>query len=419
MPETSSKSSHKLRISPLCRLALFLWAFGTVLGSAASIAQWILHIGGPVRTLGNLAYILALPGWVPLYALGFSGVRDHPAGIFAAHALAWGLWVVLLLAALKMRWRILDARFLRSEPADAEPAALPDPGRRRFMCNAALGAAGIATVSSPTYATLIEPWAIRVRRHTIPIRNLPPALEGLRIAQFSDPHMGPRMPVSFIEQAAHLVADMRPDLVLLTGDYIHDGTEEIELAATVCEPMVAAAGIGTVGVLGNHDWWGDGRAMSRALTGIGVRMIDNDRVWIDAATRSLTTTPGGESLAVVGLGDLTEDVIDTDHAFSNIEPATPRIVLAHQPDTAELGRLTRSGAPRIDLMCSGHTHGGQVRIPFLGTPIVPSRYGSKYAGGLVQGPAFPVVVSRGIGMSLLPVRFGVPPEIVEITLTRA
>ena len=69
-------------------------------------------------------------------------------------------------------------------------------------------------------------------------------------------------------------------------------------------------------------------------------------------------------------------------------------------------------------MISGHTHGGQVRLPLIGTPMIPSQFGQKYAGGLVQGPAFPVLISRGVGMSLLPVRFNVPPEIVEITLTR-
>ncbi|MEX0876136.1 MAG: metallophosphoesterase [Phycisphaerales bacterium] len=415
MPTPDSKPSR------MYRLALLLWAGGTVLGSAAGIAQWILHIGGPACVLGNLAYILALPGWVPLYALGFSGVRDHPAGIVAAHALAWGVWAVLLLAVLKIRQRIVQDLPRSSEPSPepAEPESAPDLARRRFMCNAALGVAGVAAVASPTYATLIEPWSIRVRRHNIPVRDLPRSLDGLRLAQFSDPHMGPRMPYSFIEQAAGLIMDMEPDLVLLTGDYIHDGTDDIERAAGMCGPMIAAAGIGAVGVLGNHDWWGDGPAMSRALNDAGVRMIDNDRVWIDADTRSLTTTPGGESLAIVGLGDLIEDTVDPARAFKGIDADTPRIVLAHHPDTAELASLTGPHAPRVDLMCSGHTHGGQVRIPLIGTPLVPSNYGSKYAGGLVAGPAFPVLVSRGIGMSLLPVRFGVPPEVTLITLSRA
>jgi predicted MPP superfamily phosphohydrolase len=93
----------------------------------------------------------------------------------------------------------------------------------------------------------------------------------------------------------------------------------------------------------------------------------------------------------------------------------PRLLLAHEPDTAELPQLNH----RVDLMLAGHTHGGQVKLPLLGTPVVPSAFGSKYAGGLVQGPAYPVLVSRGIGTSIVPVRWGVPPEVVVITLTRA
>ena len=92
---------------------------------------------------------------------------------------------------------------------------------------------------------------------------------------------------------------------------------------------------------------------------------------------------------------------------------------AAQTRLAEINVALRAAdAPRMDLMLSGHTHGGQVRIPFIGTPIVPSRFGQKNAGGLVQGPRCPVFVSRGVGMSLLPVRLGVPPEIGLITLLR-
>jgi uncharacterized protein len=92
-------------------------------------------------------------------------------------------------------------------------------------------------------------------------------------------------------------------------------------------------------------------------------------------------------------------------------------LLSHNPDTAE-DPMVLAHASKIALQCSGHTHGGQVRIPFLGTPIVPSRYKGKYAGGLMQGPAFPVLISRGIGTSLLPIRLGVPAEVVQLTLTR-
>ena len=391
---------------------LILWGVGTGVGSAASIAIWTFDLDGVVRQLENLLYLFALPGWVPLYVLGLSGIRDQPLGIIAANGIGWGFWCVVILIVLKMHARAVTTRPVQDE----QPA---NPSRRAFMAHGVLGVGAVGAVASPTYATLVEPWAIKVRRYSVPIRDLPEAFEGLRLVQFSDSHLGPRIPASFIEHAVEQVVALRPDVLLLTGDYVHDGTGEIDQAAALCKPMIEASRFGAVGVLGNHDWWGDGPRMSKALAAQGVMMIDNDRVWLDPETRTLTPSPGPGAMAFVGLGDLIEDEIDTRRGFSQVDGATPRIVLAHHPDTAELPVLTDPGSPRVDLMFSGHTHGGQVRIPFVGTPMVPSRFGSKYAGGLVQGPAFPVVVSRGIGMSLLPVRFGVPPEIVEVTLTRA
>ena len=89
--------------------------------------------------------------------------------------------------------------------------------------------------------------------------------------------------------------------------------------------------------------------------------------------------------------------------------------LTIRPDTAE----DLPAAVRLDLMLCGHTHGGQIRVPFLGTPVVPSAFGAKYAGGLCLGPRCPVLVNRGVGMAVLPVRLGVPPEVVLIRLKRA
>lgn len=393
------------------RLFVF-WCVAVALGSVTSIATWTFHISGPIQTLSNFFYMFALPGWIPLYLVGLSGVRDQPITILLANMIAWTLWCVCIAIAITLIHRVTFTRDLpQSESIDSS--------RRAFMTKGVMGVGALGVVASPGYATLVEPWEIKVRRYTIPIKGLHVSLEGLRLVQFSDSHLGPRIPESFIKHAVQQTADLKPDLLLLTGDYIHDGTTQIERAAQLCKPMIDASRLGAVGVLGNHDWWGDGRIMSRALKDQGVRMIDNDRVWIDRDAMCITDSPSDKALAIVGLGDLTEDVTNIPRAFRDIHADTPRVLLAHQPDTAEIGSLKSPEAPRVDVMFSGHTHGGQVRIPFVGTPLVPSNYGSKYAGGLVQGPRFPVVVSRGIGMSLLPVRFGVPPEIVEVTLTRA
>jgi len=406
MPDSLTPKAHN-------RGAL-LWLIATVIGAGAGIASWIYHLDGVVRVIANTSTILALPGWALLRILGVSGVRDSIYLIIIANATAWLIWIGFFLIVLHLRTIWIK----RPSRARIEPH--PDPSRRAFLCNATIGTATVAAVAAPGYATLVEPWQIKVRRYTIPINGLDPSLEGLRLVQLADTHLGPLVPASFIRQAVDLVIAQQPDLVLLTGDYVQDGTDDNELAAKLCRPLVRHATIGAVGVLGNHDWWGNGEQMSTLLTLQNIDMIDNDRIWIDARTRKIKNfDPGPGSLAIVGFGDLTDDHIDTDRAFRDIATHTPRIVLSHNPDSAELHALTKSGAPRIDLMCSGHTHGGQVRIPLLGTPMVPSKFGSKYAGGLVDGPAFRVHISRGIGMSLLPVRVGVPPEISVMTLMRA
>lgn len=380
-----------------------------------NIAAWALHVDGFIRVIANTAYLISIPGWIPMYALGFSGIRDSIFGIIAANAIAWCFWFLIIWMLLKLRHL-----FINRQATQTTPPNQPDPYRRAFLSNATLGTLSIGALATPGYATLVEPWSIKVRRYTIPINDLDPSFDGLKIVQLADTHLGPRIPASFVKQSINLVLDQSPDLVFLTGDHIHDGTNEIDLAAKLCQPLIEQTPLGVIGVLGNHDWWGDGQRMSKVLSEIGVRMIDNDRVWLDPETRSITShDPGNRAIAIVGFGDLTDDHIDIERAFKGVQDSTPRIVLSHNPDSAELASLNHQNAPRIDLMCSGHTHGGQVRLPLIGTPIVPSQFGSKYAGGLVDGPAFRVHISRGIGMSMLPVRIGVPPEISVLTLTRA
>jgi uncharacterized protein len=168
--------------------------------------------------------------------------------------------------------------------------------------------------------------------------------------------------------------------------------------------------------------------MHQALSAIGVTMLDNRRVFLSSRTRRISREPHtlvpGESLCFAGLGDLEQGTVDFASALGGLPARLPRVVLAHQPDTAEhpalLAGEAGDGTPyRIDLMLCGHTHGGQVALPFTGPLIVPSRFGDKYARGLVQASACPVLVSAGIGLSLVPVRFGVPPEVVLVRLERA
>ncbi len=387
---------------------------GALIGSWATIQSWAVGADGVVRLLGNFAWVVSLPGWATAYVIHLFGIgsgRSDPGSIILANAIGWGYLVI----GGAVLWKIRGA--LAGKRVGVEEESV-DRGRRAFLANSTFGGVAVAAAGAPGYATLVEPWMIKVREYSISIAGLPASLVGLRIVQVADTHLGPRIPESFIVQAYQMAVDLQPDLIVLTGDHVHDGTKENQRAAELCRPLVKACPGGVVGVLGNHDWWGDGAGLSKMLSEVGVSMIDNDRVWVDGESRKIVDVDPGDGLAIVGLGDLTDAVVDVQRAFDGVGSGTPRLVLAHNPDTAEIHALTHEGSPRVDLMVSGHTHGGQVRIPFLGTPIVPSMYGSKYAGGLVDGPAFSVLISRGVGMSMLPVRVGVPPEIGVITLTR-
>ncbi len=293
-----------------------------------------------------------------------------------------------------------------------------DLSRRAFLARVGASGTTLGAAGTIAKATVVDPLDIRVVRYTVPITNLPRALDGMRIAHLTDWHVGSRVPLEVLEASTRLALELKPDLIALTGDYVHSNVGQLDALRRVLAPLVApgAARYGVVGVLGNHDYYAGAEEVAGALREMGVSMIDNDRLFLmpDGITGA-----SGEALCVAGLADPWMDVPVQERALGGVAHRTPRVVLCHQPDVAEHFGWRAPWAPRADLMLSGHTHGGQVRVPFLGTPIVPSHYGQRYAGGLVEGPHFPVIVSRGIGMSLLPIRFGVPPEVGEITLVRA
>ena len=305
------------------------------------------------------------------------------------------------------------AGFMRSSQNTKQIAVCPNHSRRRFLRKTANLTTGGVLGGAFGYSLFLEPARLRITPRTFTIRDLPPSLDGLTIAQVSDVHHGPWFSLARVCEMVRMVNALRADLIVLTGDYVYESADYIDPAV---EAMAALrAKIGIVGVLGNHDWWDHGVPMKAAFARHGLPLIDNTRL-ILTADRKLSAE-AEDGLCLAGVGDLWEDVPDYDAALARLPDHMPRLLLAHNPDTAEDARFI-AGKYRVDLMLSGHTHGGQVWVPGFGTPIVPSRFGQKYASGLVQGPACPVFISRGIGLSGLPIRFGVPPEIVLMTLKR-
>jgi uncharacterized protein len=293
--------------------------------------------------------------------------------------------------------------------AEASPADGPRVSRRRMLIGGAAGA--LAGGAAVVYPMSIATRRFEVTRRTIAIRDLPPSLSGLRIVQLSDIHHGPWIPLSHVRHIVNTTNALSPDLILLTGDYVHR-------SPAYCVPVVGAlaylrATIGIVGVLGNHDWWEDGPLLQREFLRAGIPLIDNTRKVLTLDRRIVDDAR--EGLCLAGVGDLYTDRQDYEGALGDLPGAMPRLLLSHNPDVVEARDLLQ-GEYRVDLMLSGHTHGGQVYIPGLGTPIVPSQFGQKYASGLVQGPACPVFISRGLGHTVLPMRVRVAPELAVIEL---
>lgn len=271
-------------------------------------------------------------------------------------------------------------------------------------------------------ARLVDPDRLAVRRYTMPIEGLPRELEGLRIGHVSDIHLGRCVSADYARQVVSRTLALRPDIIALTGDYVENASSPIGLLAELLAPLADPArsgAIASVAVLGNHDWYAGPERVSAALRSAGLTVLDNARLFIDRKRDVVSGTSHPDALCIAGLGDLGHDDTRPHTALGGVDPDAPRIALAHHPDTAEEEIFAINEDLRVDLMLSGHTHGGQIRLPLIGAPIVPGRYGRKYLGGVTQGPAFRVLVSRGAGMTMLPFRIGVPPEIGEITLVRA
>ena len=398
-----------------------------LLNAYVLIGDWALqplHAMGWLQPLlaqaNSIAWITSFPGQL---VIAFSGIRSALSEPHRTSASAWWImWainIMLWAAAQRLILALLLPRTRAAEAGDAEAesatraAGEPRPSRRLFLTNTARVAAGCA-VAAGGYSVMLETRWFEVTRRRHAIRGLPHELSGLRVVQLTDIHHGPALSLGYVREVVAATNALNADLIVLTGDYVHRSPAYID--PVLRELAELRAGIGVVGVLGNHDWWESVTISRRSFTRAGIPLIDNARLFVTPDRTLVASSDRG--LCVAGVGDAAEDEIRFDRALGGVPAEMPRLLLSHQPDVAEWKPFV-SAAPRVDLMLAGHTHGGQMRLPLLGTPIVPSRYGSKYARGLVQGPICPVYVSRGIGTTMLPLRFGVPPEIALIELVGA
>ena len=274
--------------------------------------------------------------------------------------------------------------------------------RRQFLQIAGgLGiAVGIPSAAEVAYATRIEPRRVLIEERSIRLPRLPTAFEGFRIALFSDLHLYPFTSIQVVRDAVSLANSFRPDLVILAGDFVWLYVEAaFDLVPALSQLNPA---IGTFAVLGNHDHFKGPEIVAKALAEAGVQLLRN---------RGMTIQIGRDSIYLAGIDSVTAGRPSPVAAFDNKRGNLTSIVTVHEPD------FIRDLAPHfpVDLQLSGHSHGGQVRLPIVGALVLPP-WGEIYDMGLYRVGNAQLYTTRGIGTIGVNARFNCPPEVTAITL---
>jgi len=253
---------------------------------------------------------------------------------------------------------------------------------------------------------LIEPSRLIIHPENLQIDNWPKELSGLRIAVISDIHTGaPFINDRKLREIVDRTNALNPDLIVLLGDYMspnswHSHRVEPEVTAAALQSLKAPLGV--YSVLGNHDNLYNGEKVRRAFEENGTRVLDDEVAEVKWH---------GKSFWLVGLADLWTGPQRISETIAKVPAGSTIIALTHNPD------IFPSLPQSVPLLIAGHTHGGQVNLPLIGAPIVPSRFGAKYTASHVFENGHHLFVTTGIGTSILPVRFRVTPEIVILTIT--
>lgn len=300
----------------------------------------------------------------------------------------------------------VEARDLPNRLTFSPSRQHPAITRRGLLIGAGTLAAGFTM-----YSSLVSRHEISILTPTIRIRNLPPAFAGLRVVQISDFHLEEYTEPFFLEEVVNHVNRLAPDLVLLTGDYITRGTltglVESHAAHRCAEILSTIRCPQKFCILGNHDVAVDAAMVTAALEARGLPVLRN---------RYETLSLGGDHLHIGGTADPVTDIPDLSTAVP-AHPAGPVLLMVHAPDFVD-SVVEHPRAPLIDLMLSGHTHGGQIRLPLLGAVILPA-LGQKYVEGHFQFGSLQLYVNRGLGTVGVPARWNCAPEITLFTLQPA
>lgn len=289
--------------------------------------------------------------------------------------------------------------------------------RRRDFLKYGLRGIVAATLGKGYYNTTSE--QIELVQVPVKINNLPSALQGFKIGLLTDIHSSFIVSNKLIRAAGQLIMSEKPDVIVMAGDYISGSTKFLSgsIGEFKKEYLIGCANslsqlkapFGVYGVLGNHDFW-SGPEVVKIICETFSKQIGV--VWL--RNSSVVINKGGASFRLSGVDDYWEPSCSLTSACKGISTEAIKILLSHNPDINEEITLARE---RIDLVLSGHTHGGQVVVPFLGQPVMPSKFGQKYRVGLVRDGDRQTYISRGVGCLLAPVRLNCLPEVTVLTLT--
>ena len=267
----------------------------------------------------------------------------------------------------------------------------PERERQPSLISRAVRAAGVHN----------DVYDIEVTRHVVEVENLPASFDGYRIAFLTDTHVASFMRRDLYRQVVAQAMAFDPDLVLLGGDFV-TWERHIPLMAEVLLTDLHARD-GVYAVLGNHDYWANPDAVIAAMTARGVQFLIN---------RSVPIRRGNDAIHLLGIDEVYRGEPDLDAAFAQTEPRVPTLGVSHHPDIIDLLEERR-----LDLLVCGHTHGGQIRFPFFGSVVVPSRHEARYASGFHRVGDVLMYVSRGVG-AIPPLRILCRPEVATFTLCR-
>lgn len=276
-----------------------------------------------------------------------------------------------------------------------------DPSRRSFLLRMILMTAGAGLLTGG-YAWLWEPRHLEIKQVELKLPRFPEAFEGLRVVQFSDAHLGFHTGLKQMEKLAETIREQQPDVICFTGDMVEREAEPMR----ECIPVLASmqAKYGKFAVLGNHDYRGRQENEVEAMFHeAGFTLLRNSHALI---------RQGNSSIAIVGLDDALTGWPNPLAAIKGLDDSVWKLLLMHEPDYADIAAPFGFG-----LQLSGHSHGGQVRFPWIGALTTP-RGSHKYIQGLYYTTErqMPVYVNRGFGMTQLPIRFLCRPELTVFKL---